>query len=354
MSRILVVDDDPDLRTALTEVLRMAGHDVAGACDGPSALRELAAHPFDVVLLDVMMPGMSGLEVLRALRADEAYDDMPIIMVTALSDVRDRVSGLEAGADDYLGKPFDASELLARVSAALRQRRLMVALADARHTATRLNRELVRNEEDLRAEVSADIHDTILQTLVALRLWLEEAADDPDVPAGSTARAEALLADVDQSIATGRKLIRGLRPTTIACGGLPQLIDTEVHALTDRSGIETDVRVPERLDGLSSEAETMLFRIVREAVVNALRHADADELDVVLEASDGHVVATVHDDGRGFDAASVSRRGVAGHFGIPGMLVRAESAGGTVDVSSAPGLGTTVTIDLPREEVLAP
>jgi two-component system KDP operon response regulator KdpE len=115
--RVLVVDDEPQvlrlLRTALTE----RGYDVAAAANGEEALDLLARRPVDVVILDLVMPGMSGLDVCRALRQDS---DTPVIVLSAHGDERDKVLALDLGADDYLTKPFGMEELLARIRVALR------------------------------------------------------------------------------------------------------------------------------------------------------------------------------------------------------------------------------------------
>jgi two-component system, OmpR family, response regulator MprA len=116
---ILVVDDDEGLRKALRRVLASQGFEVEVAGDGAEALSHLRARPFDLVVLDVMMPGSDGLEVCGRLRAEG--DDLPVLMLTARDAVRDRVAGLEAGADDYLVKPFANEELVARVRALLRR-----------------------------------------------------------------------------------------------------------------------------------------------------------------------------------------------------------------------------------------
>ncbi len=119
--RILVVDDEPDIRRVVLAKLRAAGYAVEMACDGAEALRIMEQDPHDVVLLDVMMPEMSGIEVCRRLRDDPRHKDVYVIMVTAKGQVDDRVCGLDAGADDYVAKPFDLDELLARIRAGERR-----------------------------------------------------------------------------------------------------------------------------------------------------------------------------------------------------------------------------------------
>jgi two-component system response regulator MprA len=117
--RILVVDDEPAVRAAVDRALRLDGHEVALAADGRAALDAVAAAPPDALVLDLLMPRVDGLEVCRRLRA--AGDRTPVLVLTARDAVSDRVRGLDAGADDYLVKPFALEELLARLRALLRR-----------------------------------------------------------------------------------------------------------------------------------------------------------------------------------------------------------------------------------------
>jgi len=118
-ARVLVVDDDPQLREALTRALELDGYDVATASNGAQALEAIGRSRPDVAVLDVMMPYVGGLDVCRALR--ERRDRLPILVLTARDEVGDRVAGLDAGADDYLTKPFALDELRARLRALLRR-----------------------------------------------------------------------------------------------------------------------------------------------------------------------------------------------------------------------------------------
>jgi two-component system response regulator MprA len=117
--RVLVVDDEPAVRTSLERALKLEGYEVELAEDGADALHRLALAAPDAIVLDVLMPGVDGLEVCRRLRA--ADDRTPVLMLTARDGVDDRVAGLDAGADDYLVKPFALEELFARLRALLRR-----------------------------------------------------------------------------------------------------------------------------------------------------------------------------------------------------------------------------------------
>ncbi len=118
-ARILVVDDEPAVQIALTRALSLESYDVAQAIDGREALQRLSDAAYEVVILDISMPHIDGLEVCRRLR--DGGDRTPVLMLTAREQVDDRVAGLDAGADDYLVKPFALRELLARVRALLRR-----------------------------------------------------------------------------------------------------------------------------------------------------------------------------------------------------------------------------------------
>ena len=118
--RVLIVEDDRQLRTSMTRGLREASHVVEQAATGEQAIALAKSSAFDVMILDVRLPGVDGLAVCRAVRA--AGNRVPILMLTALDDVEDRIAGLDAGADDYLTKPFDFGELMARLRALGRRR----------------------------------------------------------------------------------------------------------------------------------------------------------------------------------------------------------------------------------------
>ena len=117
--RLLVVEDDRKLVTALQRGLQLEGYDVDVAYTGEDALAKASTDGYDAVVLDVMLPGVDGFEVCEALRRDERW--LPVLMLTARADVADRIRGLDAGADDYLVKPFDFGELLARLRALTRR-----------------------------------------------------------------------------------------------------------------------------------------------------------------------------------------------------------------------------------------
>jgi two-component system, OmpR family, response regulator MprA len=149
-SRVLIAEDDRSVRQALDRVMRLEGYDVVLVNDGVAALEAVETGDFDVIVLDVMMPLLDGLSVCRSLRQRKIRT--PVLMLTARHEVRDRVAGLDAGADDYLVKPFAVDELLARVRALLRRTtsdedEQTLVLGDL--VLDRRSRRVVRGDEEL-------------------------------------------------------------------------------------------------------------------------------------------------------------------------------------------------------------
>jgi DNA-binding response OmpR family regulator len=178
--RILVAEDDSKLRSHLKRALTEVGYAVDDTADGEEALWLLCEHAYDAAILDITMPGRDGVSVTRQLRA--AGQTVPVLLATARGEVRDRVGGLDAGADDYLVKPFSVEELLARLRAVLRRRRPelsdTVRVADLEldlrvRTASRAGREilLTNREFSLLAALAEASPRPVPKTMLVERVW---------------------------------------------------------------------------------------------------------------------------------------------------------------------------------------
>jgi two-component system KDP operon response regulator KdpE len=186
-ARVLVVDDEPQIRRALRTALAGHGYDVETAEDGESALSRIAAHPPDVIILDLVMPGSDGFEVLRQTRT---WSPVPIIVLSARGQERDKVSALDLGADDYLTKPFGIEELLARIRALLRragapQEPVLIAgdivIDLSRHVVTKQGAEvhLTPTEYDLLRVLAANADKVLTHRQLLERVWGGYAAENP-------------------------------------------------------------------------------------------------------------------------------------------------------------------------------
>lgn len=191
-THILVIDDDLHLINALRRTLSYEGYQVSTAIDGESALKQVRLKPPDLVVLDLMLPGIDGMEVCRRLRG--AGEQMPILMLTARDAIRDRVTGLEIGADDYLIKPFITEELLARIKALLRRSNPPDVVREILHyadleldTATRQARRgqriiaLSTTEYELLAMFLRNPRIVLTRSLLMDRIWGTDFTGGPNV-----------------------------------------------------------------------------------------------------------------------------------------------------------------------------
>jgi DNA-binding response OmpR family regulator len=212
--RILVIDDEPAIRDAVAYALSVEGFRVAAVETGEEALETARAEPFDVVVLDLMLPGLSGQDVCRSLRAES---DVPILMLTARDSEVDRVLGLEIGADDYVTKPFSMAELVSRVRAILRRREI-----------DRTSGSGVRTVGDLRIDLLR--HDVRI-------------GDRPVNLTPSEFRLLALLAEGPERVFSRREIMEHLWESQYV--GDQRACD--VHVSNLRRKIEEDPARPERL-----------------------------------------------------------------------------------------------------------
>jgi len=217
--RLLLVEDEPGLVVTLGDRLRSAGYEVAVARTGPEGLDRGRAEPHDLILLDLLLPGISGLEVCRELRRSGV--GTPILMLTALGDVVDRVVGLRVGADDYLPKPFAMAELLARIEALLRRTGGGAAVRGAPPDPFRFGDVEVRFREARVLRAGRPVHLTH-RTFELLRVLIER-------------RGEALSRDELLDAAWGED-------------ATPSARTVDVHVAWLRQRIEANPKVPRHLE----------------------------------------------------------------------------------------------------------
>jgi diguanylate cyclase (GGDEF)-like protein len=138
-ARILCVDDEPSNLGLLEVILSPRGYEVIVAVNGPEALEKIRTERIDICLLDVMMPGMDGFEVCRRIKSDDLYRNIPVVMITSYADLENRIRGIESGAEDFISKPFDSAEVLARIKMLLHVKSLNDRLQSAYHNISRLS-----------------------------------------------------------------------------------------------------------------------------------------------------------------------------------------------------------------------
>ncbi len=226
--KVLVVDDYAANVKLLERNLQSAGYDTVPAYDGEEALRKVASEQPDLILLDIMMPKMDGFEVCHRLRADEATAVIPVIMVTALKETEDRIRGLEAGADDFLSKPFDRGELLARVKSLLQVKyyRSMLAEREKFHAVIQdLSHGIVITDGGWRVEIvsrrAAELLDRPDEALVGCNLAevLADYAVEPSLEALRQTTARSVSVELAQENRRPPKYLAGRYTRIMGPGG---------------------------------------------------------------------------------------------------------------------------------------
>jgi len=199
-----------------------------------------------------------------------------------------------------------------------------------------------------RNRLARELHDTLAHTLSALAVQLEAAHTLWDTnPTESHTLLERALAATRDGLGEARRAIQSLRSAPLEDLGLALALRHLAQSAAERAGLALDVRIPERLRDVSPEIEQAIYRVADEALANAARHANARQVAIALEPSEGHLTLTISDDGRGFDPAQAP---ADGRYGLRGMRERAEMIGGELTVESHPGRGTTIRLRVPAGE----
>ncbi|QTD48311.1 ATP-binding protein [Sulfidibacter corallicola] len=321
--RVLIADDEPVNRQVLRQQLHAFRCDISEAVDGERVLSEIETHAFDLVLLDIMMPRLSGLDVCRRVRERFSPNQLPIIFLTAKNQVGDVVTGFNVGANDYLAKPFSKEELISRVW-------LHLKLA-GNHAAV----------QRLRTQIASDLHDDIGAMLTRLSMaseWVSQAPGLSQKAQGKAQRIGELSRSVVRSFSdiiwsidarndTSQHLIVKLRETAqILLGEMDWDMEVQGNAAEQAH--------------ISPEKRRHLYLVFKEALNNAVKYAQATRVRIHIVHDQDQFSMVVQDNGIGFDPEHQS----AGH-GLRNMAMRAARIGGELDIDGSQG--TRVTLKSP-------
>ena len=357
-----MVDDTPASLQLLADLLTEAGYVVRVAPEGSMALHSALARPPALILLDVRMPGMDGYELCQRLKEAAQTRDVPVIFLSALRETTDKVRGFALGAVDYIGKPYQAEEVLARVRTHI----------DLYHLKTRLAEEVEQRTEELRLSsaelqekraqlqalmaflhkvreeertgIARELHDELGQSLTALRIelgWLRKHC----APLGAAVleRAAAAYGLVEQSVQSLRRISEGLRPGMLDVLGLCAALEHLASQFAERTGVRCCFAADADDYPLPENGAITVFRLVQEALTNVTRHAAATQVNVRLQQEKGCLHVLVCDNGRGF-VSEQPRQG----FGLLGMRERVLMLGGDITIDGSDG--TRIDVRLPLAE----
>jgi signal transduction histidine kinase len=346
MSTILIVDDDPSAQETLIAMLESEDYRLEIAKDGFQALQVLDHIQPDLILLDVMMPGMDGFEVCRRIRSTPRVAEVPILILTALDDRASLLQGIESGADDFLSKPVDRQELLARVRTITRLNRYQT-LMEQREDLHKMAERVIAAQEEERQRISRELHDDLGQALTTHLLALRTLQEDLANPA--TELFEHLQALYDQTyeiLGKIRRLAKDLRPPVLDTLGLKLAMQTYCTEFTRRTNLPVAFETDPSLPVLPDVYNITLYRVLQEALTNILKHAGASQIWVDLSIEDKMITLTVQDDGHGFIKGEAPANGI----GLAGLQERLTVAGGKLSISSTPKRGTILSAQFPLSD----
>jgi len=329
---ILAIDDNPGNLRLLAQILGDAGFDVRVALNGQAGLSAARRLPPDLVLLDIQMPDQDGYDVCRQFKADRRLVSIPVIFVSAADETLDKVKAFAAGGVDYIVRPFQIDEVLARVD-----------------TQIRLYRHYLQAEELAalreRERLARELHDAVSQTLFSIHLSAETALRTHERQPTSTGEKLREIRDLaHEAMVEMRVLMHELRPETLANTRLDELLHTLVKMLMSNANIEVVVDVDSPVLA-SPSVQIAFYRIAQEALTNIIRHANARHALIQLVDESALLQLRIHDDGCGFDVTHVPQ----GHYGLANIRARAEGIGAHCRIESEIGHGSTIEIEWYKE-----
>ncbi len=367
--RVLVADDNSDMRQYLSRLLSEQ-YEVETVADGQAALQAVHKERPDLIVSDVMMPILDGFELLKVLRSDEETRTIPVVLLSARAGEDSRVEGIQAGADDYLIKPFSARELLARVGGRLeiarlqqdRETQLRMSQADLEQRVEERTKELMNVSQELRElssrilraqdqerrRIARELHDGAGQLLAALGMEASNLASESDRlsshGATSLSNIDSLVVQMTKDIRTMSHL---LYPPLLDEIGLQSALKDYVKGFAERSGIRVYLDVPPVIDRLDRDFELALFRIIQECLTNIHRHSGSKTASIHIVREDEAFILKVRDEGKGMPPEKlleIQSRGLG--VGIRGMRERVLQFSGTMSIESD-NSGTRINVVIP-------
>jgi signal transduction histidine kinase len=343
MSTILIVDDNVSARETLIAMLEGEHYQLEVAKDGFQTLQILNRLKPDLILLDVMMPGMDGFEVCRRIRTTPQLAEVPIIILTALDDRASLLMGLEAGADDFLSKPVDRYELQARVRTILRLNRYR-QLLEQRENLREMTERLIAAQEEERHRISRELHDDLGQSLTTHMISIRNLQNDLAIaPEELHERLQGLHDQTHEIFIKIRSLAQDLRPPVLDALGLKVSMQTYCTEFTRRTRLPVTFDVDKSIPPLPDVYNIALYRILQEALNNIIKHAKATQVWIDLSQEDDTITLTIQDNGQGFDTMAEQSNGI----GLSSMRERVMIAGGKFKISSTPRRGTILSAQFP-------
>lgn len=361
---LLVIDDDSINRDVLTRRLTRQGHRVESASSGPDALRMMREKAFDLVLLDVVMPGMDGYEVLQHIKSDDQLRHVPVIMISVVSEMQSVVRCIEAGAEDYLAKPFNSVLLNARIGASLGKKRgrdREYALFEQLQENFAKLQEVEQLRDDMRNMIVHDLRTPLSAVILGVELLESHGALNESQRELMTVAARGgrtLLAMVNDLLDV-EKMESGsahLELVPLAATELVARALEQVSPLAIEGQTEVITEIALGLRPFPGD-ENKLTRTLVNLIANAIKFTRAGRVTISVSEDENNILFAIRDTGDGIPTAAFerifekfgqldSRRAGTG-FGLAFCKLAVEAHGGHIKVESTPSAGSTFSFTIP-------
>ncbi|MGA8810764.1 MAG: response regulator [Thermoanaerobaculia bacterium] len=362
---LLVVDDDAANREVLSRRLERQGHEVRTASNGLDAMRILGESAFDLVLLDIMMPEMDGYEVLGRIKTDSRLQNIPVIMISALNELQSVVRCIEAGAEDYLTKPFNPTLLKARIGACLEKKRgrdRESALFEQLQNNYKRLQELETQRDDMRNMIVHDLRTPLTALIVGIEMLEMDgtlSGTQQEIIAIAVGGGRTLLGMINdlldvEKMESGSTQLQydEITPAALIAGALAQ-----VAFLAEESRTTLVTEVAADLPAFSGDVKK-LSRTLVNLIGNAIKFTADGTVTVSAQQDEPSVIRfAVHDTGEGIPFESFGRifekfgqldsRRVGTGLGLAFCKLAVEAHGGTISVASTLGVGSTFSFTIP-------
>jgi len=362
---VLVVDDDAGNRDVLSRRLTWQGHSVTTAGSGSDALLKMRETAFDLVLLDIMMPDMDGYEVLGHIKADERLLHIPVIMISALNELQSVVRCIEAGAEDYLSKPFNPILLKARIDSCLEKKRFRdreTALYEQLQTNYQRLQEVEKLRDDMRNMIVHDLRTPLTAMIVGVEMLEQDSALDEmqheivTIAAGGGKTLLGMINDLldVEKMEAGSALLQyeELSANVLVTGALGQVASL---ALAGENTLITEIA-----PGLPAFAgdRNKLSRTLVNLIANAIKFTQGGTVTIAVFRNDNESIRfAVRDTGEGIPSGAFERifekfgqldsRRVGTGLGLAFCKLAVEAHGGRIEVESTLGVGSTFSFTIP-------
>jgi len=339
---ILLVDDQPSKLLTYEAALSELGENLLKAQSGMQALEQLLKYDVAVVLMDVCMPGMDGLETAEMIRQHPRFENLPIIFVSGICVTEmDRLKGYQHGAVDYLPTPVSPELLRAKVRTFAELHRKTQQLAA-------LNAKITTLQEEERRRIARDLHDSVGQLLAAISMNQTAVQSEVDRLSARAARCVAenagMVAEVSKQIRTISYL---LHPPLLDEAGLAPALRCYVDGFVRRSNIDVQLDICDDFGRFAPQVEISIFRVIQECLTNIHRHSGSRTAAIRVVREKTYVRAEIEDAGRGMSPqASASGASSEAGVGLLGMRERLRVLGGTLDIRSS-SRGSKLTAVIP-------